>query len=69
MRLAPNWSVERYPANMLRRYAFELREWLFGHRKPPEDPYASVCQPVRRGPPNLRAGVALDEPPPRKWFN
>ncbi len=53
---------------MLRRYVVKIKEWLLGRKAPPEDPYASVRQPVRRGPPSLRAGVALEEPPPHKWF-
>jgi hypothetical protein len=54
----------RYSLDMVRKYAMKLRDWLLGG-KPPDAPYASVRQPVRRGPPHLRAGVALEEPPQR----
>jgi hypothetical protein len=52
---------------MLRDYARRLARWLTGRRPPPDDPYSSVRQPVRRGPPSLNASVALDEP--RPWRN
>jgi len=47
---------------MLRDYARRLARWLTGRRQPPDDPYSSVRQPVRRSPPSLNASVALDEP-------
>jgi hypothetical protein len=50
---------------MLRDYAERAFRWLRGRRPPPSDPYSSVRQPVRRGPPSLAAGVALQEPTPR----
>ena len=51
---------------MVRRYAKRVLKWLTGRDRPPEDPFSSVRQPVRRGPPSLSAGIALAEPgPPR----
>ena len=35
----------------------------------PEDPYARVCVPVRRGPPGRAAAVALEEPEEVKRVN
>lgn len=53
---------------MVRVYAERFWQWLSG-RTPPQDPYSSVRQPVRRGPPSLNAAVALDEPTPRLSIN
>jgi hypothetical protein len=41
------------------------------HRGPaePEDPYARVRVPVRRGPPGRAAAVALEEPEEKKRLN
>jgi hypothetical protein len=56
-------------AVMLREYAKHVFGWLRGRKPPPGDPYSSVRQPVRRGPPSLAAGVALEEPAPRSSIN
>lgn len=39
-----------------------LRSLFCGEDKGPADPYAGVRAPVRRGPPDRRSVVALDEP-------
>jgi hypothetical protein len=49
---------------MLRNYAERALRWLSGRKPPPDDPESFVRQPVRRGPPSLSAGVALEEPTP-----
>jgi hypothetical protein len=54
---------------MLRDYADRVFRWLSGRRPPPDDPDSFVRQPVRRGPPSLAAGVALEEPAPRSSTN
>jgi len=54
---------------MLRDYAKRIFCWLSGRTPPPSDPYSPVRQPVRRGPPSLAAGIALDEPTPRRSIN
>lgn len=54
---------------MLGDYAGRFFRWLSGRRPPPDDPYAGVRQPVRRGPPSRAAGVALAEPVPRSFVN
>lgn len=52
---------------MLREFAQRIMHWFTGRGSPPEDPFSAVRQPVRRSPPTLSAGVALDEPaPPRR---
>jgi len=56
-------------AVMLRDYAERALGWLRGRKPPPSDPYSSVRQPVRRGPPSLAAGVALEEPAPLSSLN
>jgi hypothetical protein len=61
---------------MFRVLAELVYRWL-GSRKaapddrkpPPDDPYSPVRQPVRRGPPSLAAGVALEEPAPQTRLN
>jgi hypothetical protein len=54
---------------MLRDYAERVVRWLSGRRPPPHDPDSLVRQPVRRGPPSLAAGVALQEPRPPSSIN
>jgi hypothetical protein len=54
---------------MFRDYAERALGWLRGRRPPPGDPDSFVRQPVRRGPPSLAAGVALEEPAPRSSIN
>lgn len=55
---------------MLGDYADRLFRWLSGRKPPPpSDPDSLVRQPVRRGPPSLAAGVALEEPAPRSSLN
>lgn len=39
-----------------------LRDLLRRRPDPPDDPYAAVRAPIRRGPPDKSAAVALDEP-------
>jgi hypothetical protein len=58
----------------LRDYAGRVFRWLggrkpSGHKPPPDDPESFVRQPVRRGPPSLSAGVALEEPAPPSSLN
>jgi hypothetical protein len=54
---------------MLRDYADRVFRWFGGRKPPPHDPDSFVRQPVRRGPPSLAAGVALEEPTPRSNLN
>jgi hypothetical protein len=54
---------------MFGEYADRLFRWLRGRKPPPSDPYSFVRQPIRRGPPSLAAGVALEEPAPRSSIN
>src|SRR5580704_8997023 len=78
--LKPDLNPRRPPAQpilicffrgtaMLRDYAKRLFRWLRGRKPPPEDPYASVRHPNRRGPPLRAAGIALEEPPPMSSLN
>jgi hypothetical protein len=51
-------------------YANRVFRWLSGRKPPPpSDPDSFVRQPVRRGPPSLAAGVALEEPAPPSSIN
>jgi hypothetical protein len=50
-------------------YADRVFRWLRGRKPPPSDPDSFVRQPVRRGPPSLAAGVALEEPAPPSSIN
>jgi hypothetical protein len=51
-------------------YADRVLRWLSGRKPPPPgDPDSMVRQPVRRGPPSLAAGVALEEPAPQSSLN
>lgn len=52
---------------MLRRLANMWRA-IRRRNQSPEDPYASVRHPVRRGPPSNSAAVALDEPVPPSFL-
>jgi hypothetical protein len=54
---------------MLRDYAERAWRWLTRRKHPPFDPFSSVRQPVRRGPPSRNAGVALAEPTRRRSIN
>jgi hypothetical protein len=54
---------------MLGNFADRVLRWLSGRRSPPSDSYSSVRQPIRRGPPSLAAGVALEEPAPQSSIN
>jgi hypothetical protein len=54
---------------MFGNYADRLFRWLRGRRPPPGDLDSFVRQPVRRGPPSLAAGVALEEPASRSSIN
>lgn len=52
---------------MLYRLAANVLRWFTGRQPgPPEDPYASVRQPIHRGPPARPAAIALDEPVVRR---
>jgi len=51
----------------MRSLAWKLRNAIKGlltGRRPdsPDDPYAAVRAPIKRGPPDKSAAVALDEP-------
>jgi hypothetical protein len=54
---------------LLHNYIERVLRWLTGRRPPPEEPFNSVRQPVRRGPPTRSARVALEEPPPLQRIN
>jgi hypothetical protein len=54
---------------MLQHYVKRALRWLRGPKPPPHDPDSFVRQPVRRGPPSLAAGVALEEPAPPNKLN
>lgn len=54
---------------MLLDYAERLLRWLRKRNPPTGDPWSSVRQPVRRGPPSRNAGVALQEPHPKRLIN
>jgi hypothetical protein len=55
--------------NTLREYAERAWNWLRKRGAPPHDPWSRVRQPLRRGPSSRGAGVALDEPAPRRSLN
>jgi hypothetical protein len=59
---------------MLQQYVDRALRWLRalqprGPQPPPDDRDSFVRQPVRRGPPSLAAGVALEEPVPPSNLN
>jgi hypothetical protein len=59
-------AIRRFPPDMLNKLGKAISNAIrrLGRRNagPPEDPFSKVRVPVRRGPPSLAAGVALEEP-------
>lgn len=53
--------------HLLEELKQKVRSWIRRGPFRPEDPWSRVRQPVRRGPSSRGAGVALEEPPPRRF--